>query len=186
MAFLVDLWLPIVLSAVFVFLVSSVVHMLLPLHANDMAALPDEDDVLEALRKHGLKPGEYMFPRPQSMKDMQTPEMLAKYEAGPVGSMTVVANGPMAMGRSLLQWFAYCLVISTFVAYVASFAQGVGGDYMDVFRLTGTVAFLAYGTSNVTNSIWKGASWTTTWKFAFDGLLYGLTTAGTFAWLRGG
>jgi hypothetical protein len=182
MEFLTELWLPIVLSAVFVFIVSSVVHMALPIHKSDWKQLPDEDDVLDAMRQHGVKPGDYMFPFACGMKEMSTPEMTEKINRGPTGNMTVLPPG-FGMGRALGQWFAYSLVVSAFVAYVASFAMDASGDYMAVFRLTGTVATLVYATSNVTNSIWKGVAWSSTWKFVFDGVLYGLTTAGTFAWL---
>ena len=33
------------------------------------------------------------------------------------------------------------------------------------------------------DSWWKGVSWSSTLKYVFDGVLYGLATAGTFAWL---
>jgi len=184
MEFLADLWLPIVLSAVFVFLVSSVLHMLVPLHKSDFEPLPNESEVLAAMREHGVGPGDYMFPHCDDMKALGSPEMLAKFEQGPVGNMTVLPPGPPAMGKALGQWFVYCLVISVFVAYVASFAVGAGADYMEVFRLTGTVAFLGYGVGAATNSIWKGVKWSSTWKFVFDGLLYALATAGTFGWLH--
>ncbi len=36
MDFLTELWLAILLSAVFVFIVSSVIHMALPVHKNDV------------------------------------------------------------------------------------------------------------------------------------------------------
>ena len=35
----------------------------------------------------------------------------------------------------------------------------------------------------ISESIWKGQSWSTTLKFVFDGLVYGLLTAGVFGWL---
>lgn len=183
MNFLVDLWLPIVSSAVFVFVVSSVMHMLIPIHKGDHRALPNEDAVLDALREHGVGPGSYMFPCPSSMKDMGSPEMVAKYRRGPVGWMTVVPSGTLAIGKNLLQWFALSLLVSAVCAYVADFALSPGAEYLRVFRLTGTIAVMAYATGSVTESIWKGQAWSTTLKFVFDGLVYGLVTAGTFAWL---
>ena len=54
---LADLWLPIVLSAVFVFVASSVIHMALQIHKKDFQKLPNEDQVLAAMRGAGLKPG---------------------------------------------------------------------------------------------------------------------------------
>ena len=33
------------------------------------------------------------------------------------------------------------------------------------------------------DSIWKGQGWKITAKFIFDGVVYGLVTAGVFGWL---
>jgi len=55
--------------------------------------------------------------------------------------------------------------------------------YLAVFRVAGTAAFLAYGLGNLSNGIWKGQTWSSTIKEVFDGLIYGLLTAGTFGWL---
>ncbi|MEQ1631667.1 MAG: hypothetical protein ABL997_04800, partial [Planctomycetota bacterium] len=82
------LLLPILLAAVAVFVVSSVLHMALPLHKSDMRGLPNEDAVLDAMRKSSLQPGEYMFPW-CTMEGMNTPEMKAKFERGPMGSLVV-------------------------------------------------------------------------------------------------
>lgn len=180
---LTDLLLAVAVSAVAVFVVSSVLHMVLPLHRGDMRKLPDEDRVLEAMRSLGVVPGDYVFPAPASMKDMGTPEMIAKYELGPVGTMTVVPNGPLAMGRALAQWFLYSLLISLFVGYAASIVLAPGADGTLVFRLTSTVAILGYAFASVSSSIWKGVAWSTTAKFAFDGVLYGLATAAVLTWM---
>ena len=183
MVTLAGLWLPILLSAVFVFVASSVIHMMLPIHKKDWGKLVNEAEVLAALRKAGVTPGTYMFPCAGSMKEMATPEMVEKLNLGPVGHMTVLPNGPWAMGKSLGQWFAFTVVIGLFVAYLGTLALPSGAGYEQVFRFTGTVAILGYAFSNVTDSIWKGVSWSTTAKFLFDGVVYGLVTAGTFGWL---
>lgn len=183
MDFLTDLWLPILLSAVFVFIASTILHMLIPIHKGDYKKLPGEEKVLAEMRAHGLQPGEYMFPCASSMKDMATPEMIEKCTQGPVGFMTVVPSGPWAMGKNLVQWFLYSILISVFTAYVAHHALVAGADYLAVFRVTGTVAILAYAFANVPNSIWRGTPWSITLKFAFDGTVYGLVTAGAFGWL---
>lgn len=180
MATLVALWLPILLSAVFVFVVSSVIHMALPIHKGDYGGMPQEDRVLDALRA-GVPPGQYRFPYASSMKEYGSPAMKAKFERGPVGSIVVLRG--MNMGKALGQWFVFCLVIGVFVAYVTGLALPAGAEYMRVFRIAGTVAVIAHAFSSVNDSIWKGVSWSTTLKFAFDGVVYGLVTAGTFAWL---
>ena len=57
------LWLPILLSAVIVFIVSALIHMALPIHKSDYRKLPDEERVLDALRSAGVTPGRrYHFP----------------------------------------------------------------------------------------------------------------------------
>ncbi|MAF64148.1 MAG: hypothetical protein CMJ84_00625 [Planctomycetes bacterium] len=85
MAFLVDLWLPILLSAVGVFAVSTIIHMVVQWHNNDYVKMDSEEAVLSSLRDHGLKPGQYMFPRAESMQDMGTPEYAERCNLGPVG-----------------------------------------------------------------------------------------------------
>jgi len=178
-----DLWLPILASAVFVFVASSILHMVIPIHKGDYKKLPGEDKLLEAMRGERLEPGTYMFPCPESMKAMGSPEMLAKYGQGPVGFMTVISNGPPAMGKNLTQWFIYTLVIGVFVAYLGALALGRGVEYGVVFRFTGTAAILGYALAAVPESIWKGQRWGVTLTFIFDGLVYGLVTGATFAGL---
>ncbi|MGE3164932.1 MAG: hypothetical protein AB7O52_08495 [Planctomycetota bacterium] len=179
----VELWLPIILAAVFVFVVSSILHMLLPIHRGDYKKLPAESDVLDVLRSHRLPPGSYMFPCAPSMKEMGSPEMLAKYQQGPVGFVTLLPAGVPNIGKNLIQWFVYTVVISFIVAYLASLVLPKGAHYMTVFRVTGTAAMLVYALGAVPESIWKGVSWTITAKFIFDGIVYALVTAGTFGWL---
>jgi hypothetical protein len=176
------LWLPIVLSAVVVFVASSIVHMLLPYHRGDYQKLPDEDRVLAALRAAGLKRGLYIFPF-TTHKDMKSPAVVEKYNQGPVGMMTIAPNGPPAMPKFLGLWFAYCLLIGFFVAYLTAHTVGFGAHYRAVFRVVGTAAFLAYGLGSISNSIWKGQSWSMTIKEVIDGLVYALLTAGVFGWL---
>ncbi|HKX46905.1 MAG TPA: hypothetical protein VJP77_09385 [Planctomycetota bacterium] len=183
MEFLVDLWLPILVSAVLVFVASSVIHMLVQWHKQDYAPLPGEDAVADALRAAGAGPGNYMFPRCESMKQLQDPAVAARFERGPIGILTLLPPGPPAMGKALGQWFAFCLFVGVFTAYVASLALGPGAEYLKVFQLVGATAFLGYAVSEVTESIWKGVAWSTTAKYLFDGLIYAVVTAGTFGWL---
>ena len=183
MAFLTELWLPIVLSAVLVFIVSSVIHMALPIHKGDYQKMKNEDAVLESLRANGVEPGAYMFPCAGSMKDMGSPEMVAKLKAGPVGWLTVVPSPGFSIGKSLGWWFVYCLIVGVLVAYVGWHSLGPGAGYLAVFRITGASAVLGYAAGHFHDSIWKGARWSMTAKFILDGAVYGLVTAGTFGWL---
>ncbi|HIF22042.1 MAG TPA: hypothetical protein EYQ27_09080 [Gemmatimonadetes bacterium] len=183
MVTLVDLLLPILVSSIVVFFVSSLFHMVLPIHKNDYKQIPGEDDVRAAIRNANVPPGEYMLPCPKDMKDCQSPEILAKMNEGPVGVVIIRPNGPMQMGKALLQWFIYSLVVGFVAAYVASFTISAGAEYSLVFRVTGTIAIAIYALSNVMESIWKGVSWKIALKFVGDGIAYGLVTGATLAWL---
>src|ERR687888_308726 len=116
---IMSLWLPIVLAAVTVFVVSSIIHMVLPFHRSDWRKLSNEDGVMEALRRFNIAPGDYLAPRPASAQGMKDPEFVAKMNAGPVVIMTVRPGGPPSMGRSLALWFAYAIVVGVFAAYIA-------------------------------------------------------------------
>jgi hypothetical protein len=180
---LAALWLPIVLSAVAVFVASSITHMVLRYHWSDFQGMPGEDGVLEAMRKAGVQPGNYNFPHAKSMAELKEPEVCKKWEQGPVGMLYVMPSGAPAMGKSLAQWFLYSLVVGFLVAYVAGRTLGPGTEYLQVFRVAGTVAFLAYAGSEPVMSIWKGQKWSTTAKNVLDDLIYALLTGGMFGWL---
>lgn len=180
---LLDLWLPILLSGVGVFIVSSIIHMATPMHKGDYARLPKEDAVLDALRSLGVKPGQYAFPHAASMKDMGSPEMIQKYERGPLGWLNVLPTGVPNIGKSLIFWFLYSLLVGVITAYVASLAVPKGADGSLVFRLTSTVALAGYAIGVLNDSIWKGMPLRVTLRFVFDGLLYALTTGALFCWL---
>jgi hypothetical protein len=182
MVALTALWLPILLSAVIVFVASSVMHMLLKYHQADYRQLPDEDKLLTALRAASLTQGLYHFPF-CTHKEMNSPAMQEKFKQGPVGFITVFPSSPPAMPKFLALWFGYCLIIGVFVGYLTGRTVMPGAHYPAVFRVAGTAAFLAYGLGNLSNGIWKGQPWSMVLKEAFDGLVYGLLTAGTFGWL---
>ncbi len=183
MVSIMALWLPILLAAVFVFVVSSILHMVLPIHRSDYRKLPDEERVLDTLRNVGVTPGRtYHFPF-CSHKEMKSPETQEKLKRGPVGLMSIIPSGPPAMGKYLGLWFLFCVIIGIFVACVAGRTLAPGTAYMDVFRVAGTVAFVGYGASQLQDSIWKAQTWGVTFKHLFDALIYALLTAGTFGWL---
>ena len=178
-----SLWLPILLSAVIVFIASSIVHMVLPFHRNDMKKLPRQDEIMAALRPFAIPPGDYCMPRPDTMGDMKKPELIEKYKAGPVALMTVIPSGPPTMGASLFLWFLYTIVVGIFAAYISGRALASGANYLQVFRFAGCTAFVGYSLALLQNSIWYRRNWGTTILSMFDGLIYGLLTAGTFGWL---
>ncbi len=179
---LTALWIPILLSAVIVFVASSIIHMVLPYHRSDYSKLPEEDKVLAALRAAGVTRGVYMVPH-CTHKDMKSPETLEKQKLGPIGSLTVFPAGPINMGKHLTLWFLFCLLIGVFTAYLTGRTVAAGTPYLAVFRVAGTVSFMAYGVGQFSNGIWAGQPWRTVTKHVFDGLIFGLLTAGTFGWL---
>lgn len=178
-----SLLIPIVVAAVFVFIASSIIHMATPWHAGDYKRVPNEDAVAASLRAHAVPAGDYMMPRPSSMKEMGSPEFLEKRRQGPVMIFTMMPSGEMSMTSNLVQWFVYLLVVGLFTAYVTGLALGPGAEYMRVFRVAGAVAFMGYGLALAQFSIWYRRNWGTTLRSVADALLYGLITAGTFGWL---
>ncbi|HLV95656.1 MAG TPA: hypothetical protein VKS44_10735 [Candidatus Acidoferrales bacterium] len=176
------LWIPIVLSAVIVFVASSILHMVLPYHRSDYKPLPDEEKVMAALRGAGLKRGLYVFPFCMP-KDMKSPAAIEKYKQGPVGMMTILPSGPPVLPKFLGMWFVYCVIISFFVALIGHSSVRFGAGYHHVFHVVGLSAFLAYGLANLANGIWRGQPWSMVIKETVDGLIYALLTAGTFGWL---
>lgn len=178
-----SLWLPILAAAVFVFVVSSLVHMVLKYHASDFRGLPNEEAAMDVLRGADLAPGQYHMPHCADFKEVGTPEMQEKFKRGPVGILTIFPSGPPTMGKALVQWFLYTLLVGVFVAYLAGRFLPVGAEYLTVFRFAGTAAFMAYCLGPTVDSIWRGVPWSTTAKNLLDGLLYSLVTAGAFGWL---
>ena len=183
MVSLAHLWVPIILSAVIVFVASSLIHMVLKWHATDYRRLPDEEAVRAAFLKAPAAPGQYVLPYCGDMKAMGTPEMQKKYADGPVAMVYLKAPGAPAMGSALGAWFGLNLVVAFFAAYVAGHSLAPGTHYLQVFRVVGSMGFLAYAMGSVPASIWMGKPWGSTLKDMADGLIYGLLMAGVFGWL---
>ena len=92
------LWMPIVMSAVFVFIALMTLHMLPGWHKNDMSAVPGEEKVMETLRALNIQPGDYRFPYGRTVADMEAPAFKEKMKAGPVGNMSILPSVEMNMG----------------------------------------------------------------------------------------
>ena len=178
-----SLWLPILVSAGIVFVVSSVIHMVLTYHKSDMGPLPDEAGVAGALRPLDIPPGDYVIPYAADSREMGSAEYVEKMNKGPVAFLTVLPNEPLGMGKSLALWFGYSVVVGALAGYAAGLALGPGAEYGAVFRIVGTVAFAGYSLAILQNSIWWHRSWSYTIKTMFDGLIYALLTGGAFGWL---
>jgi hypothetical protein len=178
-----QLWVPILLSAVCVFLASSLIHMVVKWHASDYRALPNEDEVRAAIRKGNPAPGQYVLPHCSDMKDMGKPDMKQKYEEGPVGFLVINPSGMPAMGAALGKWFVFTVLVAFTAAYLASRTLAPGTHYLQVFRVVGAVSFLAYGFGSIPMGIWMGKPWSSVIKDLADALIYGLLSAGVFGWL---
>ena len=183
MVSLLQLWLPILLSAVAVFIASSVLHMVLKFwHMPDYKAFSNEDEVRTAVRKGASKPGIFMLPFCNA-ENANTPELKQKMAEGPVGIMFLRGNGTANMGVTLVQWFVFCVVVSLFAAYLAANTLAAGAADMHVLRVVGVAAFMAYAFGAIPYGIWWGQPWSALLKDVVDGLIYGLLTGALFAWL---
>lgn len=183
MVSLTSLWVPVLLSAVVVFFASFLVHMVLPFHRSDFKKLPAQDDVMDALRKFNIPPGDYMVPKAGGPSDLRSKEFQEKYSRGPVFVATFMKSGPMTMGPQLIQWFVFCVVVSLFAGYLASRALGPGTEYLKVSQIVSTTAFLGYVMAHWADAIWYKRSVPTLIKSTIDGLFYALLTGGVFGWL---
>ncbi len=180
---LAGLWQPIILSAVLVFVASSLIWNVLGAHKWHIKSLPDEAGAREALSRQGLSPGQYAIPYAAGSGAMKDPAFLEKLEKGPVAVLVVRRSGRPNMGQFLGAWFAYLLFVSYVVAFVCGQALHVGTEYLQVFKVAGTVAFAGYSVSQIPNAIWWGRPWKSAGKEFADGILYALLTAGCFGWL---
>lgn len=176
-----DLWLPILLASITVFLISSLIWAVIQYHNSDWRPLDDEDAARAALKS--MPPGQYAVPYAADNRAKADASWQQKYREGPVAMITIVPNGNVNMAGQLAQWFVYCLVISIFVAYVAGSTLSGGTDYLKVYQVTSTVAFLAYGGMTGVRKIWFGQPTSSAVKDLTDALIYGLLTAGFFGWL---
>jgi hypothetical protein len=175
-----SLWIPVVVSAIVVFVGSSIIHMVLKYHRADYRGLPNEDAVRDALGKGDPAPGLYVTPYCTDMKQMEEPAMKEKYVKGPVALITVIRKGLPPMPKLLTLWFGFTLLVSFVAAYVARHTLQPGADGMLVMQITGTVAFAGYSLAHVADWIWAGQPLSNMLRAVFDGLVYALLTGATF------
>jgi len=178
-----SLWTAILVAAVLTWIASALIWTVLPWHKNDFSKLPDEDSALASLRPQGLSPGQYHFPHMTSPGDVKNPAVQEKLNAGPAGFMTVLPRGVPNMGKSMALSLMFNVFVSAAVAYLASRTVAANADYLEVFRVTGTVAWLTYGMAVIPDAIWFGRPWSVVAKYIVDAFIYGLLTAGAFGWL---
>jgi hypothetical protein len=182
MVTLASLWLPILLGAVFVFVASSLIHMVFKWHNADYSKLPNEDAVRSAIGS-STAPGQYTVPHCLGPKDMENPEIQKRFTEGPVAMLWVLPNGMPNMGKMLGGWFALNLLVSLFIAYIAAHTLAAGTAPMQVLRVTASIGFLAYAAGSISDGIWFGKPWVAVGKDLLDALIYGFAGGAAFAWL---
>lgn len=179
---ILSLWLPIILSAVAVFIASSIIWMATPLHKHDYKDPgTSEGALLDTLRTTGLSPGVYFVPW-VGCSGKPDQAAMDKMKRGPWAMLTVMSGAPN-MGKTLGLWFVHLLIVGVFVAYITGLALPHGAPYLKVFQVAGTAAFLAYGGYAFPLSIWHAQPWSQLPLRIIDGLIYALVTAGVFGWL---
>lgn len=178
---IISLWQPILASAVLCFIAGSVIWMAMPWHKKDWSKPANEDGVRAAMS--GLAPGQYNLPHCNDMSSFKLPDMQQKFKDGPVAFITVVPSGLPAMGGKLAVMFAYNLLVAVVCAYFVSRTAAPDADYLAIFRISGTVAFVSYGMAYVQESVWFGRPWSATIKTFWDALIYASLTGGVFGWL---
>ena len=96
---LLTLWLPIVVSAVLVFVASSLIWNVLGAHKWHIKGLPDEPAVREALSKQGVAAGMYSIPYCPDPAMMKDPAFKEKLEKGPVAVLVIRDLGEQSDAR---------------------------------------------------------------------------------------
>ena len=107
-----SLWLAVLVSAILVFVVSSIIHMGPFWHRNDYPRTPNEDGLMDAVRPFNLPVGDYLVPRATSGADMSNPAFIEKMTRGPILAITVRPPGPPTMAASLAKWFVFRVIAS--------------------------------------------------------------------------
>ena len=177
---LLDLWLPVVVSAVLVFFASFLSWMILPFHKKEWSRFQDEEAFFAKIRELKIPPGKYMFPYTEGKESCNDPAFLEKWKGGPHGVLQVWGRVP-SFGKNLGSTFVFYLVTGVFVAYLTGHALGPGAAYGQVFRIAGTAALLGYAFATIPDAIWFQKPCGGLMATLIDGLVFALLTAGAFA-----
>lgn len=182
MEFVQALWLPIIVSGVFVWIASFLFWMVLPIHKGEWGELPDDKGFMGALTEMGVQPGQYVFPCSDNGKRMKDPEFQELMKRGPTGILTVW-KGPPQMGLYMPATLLLYMLVSLFVAYIAFHTLQPSQPYLTKFRITGAAAVAIYTLGKLPHDVWFRTPSGSVMRQLFDGVVYGLLTAGTFGWL---
>ncbi len=178
---LLALGFPVLVSAVVVFVISSLVHMAFKWHASDYGRFADEDAVRAALNARRPAPGRNVIPFCGDMKEMGSEAMRQKYREGPVGPITLGPVGVPVLGKFLGQWFVWTLVVAAVAGVAALRLQGAGAAHArGAAELAALVTLAAHGFGTVIESIWAMRPWSSSAKYLLDAALYAAGTYGVF------
>lgn len=180
---MLSLWLPVVATAVFIFVASSLIHMVFKWHNSDYGKLGNEDQVRDAIRAGSPTPGQYITPHCVDMKEMGSEAMTKKYLDGPIAFITIKKNGPPTIGTALILWFLFSLLVACIAACVACQAFGIKADPRQAGHLVGVLSFMTYAGGSVCLGIWMAKPWGSVAKDVLDALIYGVISGLTFMWL---
>lgn len=202
MEFLTELWLPILLSGVGVWIASAIAWMAIGHHKKDRDALPGgekgEQEMMDTVTRLGIKPGNYGFPdfcQHDTLPRKERMEALkVLYDKHPQGLLRVWA--PVNMGVNMVLTFLFYLVTSAVIGYLAWAALGPGSmpsppngadlpttNRALVFQVTGIAGILAYSFATFPGDLWfqkKKRAMVMDWC---DGVVFALITGLIFAWL---
>lgn len=190
MDLLLPLWLPILLSAAAVWIVSTILGMPFFHHKNDWIGLPadQENAFMDAIRTIGIKPGNYLFPDFRTREAMESEKVKQALERGPVGHLSLWRT-PLSMGGKMAASFVVYLAVSTLIAYLAAVALPAadkpvagGWGFAKIFQVVGTAGILAYCFSFIPNAVWFGAYKRSIVASIIDGVVFAMITGAIFAW----
>ena len=178
---LLDLWLPILLSAAAVWFWAFLSWAILPVHKKDFGGLPDEEAFLRAARELNLPPGNYGFPYCKDNAQRNDPAFMEKWKTGPSGLLNVWKPN-CSMGMNMVLSFLVYLIVSIFVAYIG-YAAGLprGAGFSKIFQVLGAAGIVAYSFSFLPQMIWFQANANAKVAGILDGLVSGFVTGVLFA-----
>ncbi len=181
MEFLIDLWIPILTATFALWVASTLAWMVMPHHFGDRRKVHCEDELMKFVKDQNISAGNYMFPYPETAAGMNKPEHMDKYKQGPRGTLNVYEMHamPTNVGLTIL-YFLVTVSTIAYVTHVACQPTHASTDFMQVFRVAGTIGILTYASNNVLNRIWFRQR---VWTDIVDGIAYGLLLGLIFAML---
>lgn len=188
MDFLTQLWLPILVSGVVVWIASAIFWMAIGHHNKDRDTLPAGADreLMATISRLNIAPGSYSFPDFSQVDKSLPPKerraaQKALYNTHPQGLLRVWR--PINMGRNMALTFLFYLVSSTVIAYLAWAALPHGATFAKVFQVVGTAGVLAFTFASFPGDLWFQEKRRAMVMCLIDGVVLGLIAGAIFAWL---